>query len=213
MKFVLLAILFVAASFFQPLVAQTDAELLPSVASSSTAPAVSSRFDAEEPAWGLTVIALLLGGFLVMFLEIAIIPGFGAAGIIGLIGLGGGIALAYLKLSLGMAVAATIGAAAGLVILLIWFFYYFPNTSLGKKFVLEAESSVEDGCIAVQDLSQYVGKTGVTQTMLRPSGIALVDGERLDVISDCEFIEKGTPIKIVKESSGRLVVAVIETQE
>jgi membrane-bound serine protease (ClpP class) len=142
-----------------------------------------------------------------MFLEIAIIPGFGAAGIIGLIGLIGGLALAYIKLSTGMAVAATLGAVFGVIILLLWFFYVFPNTSLGKKFVLEAESSVEDGCIAVQDLKKYVGKEGVTQTMLRPSGIAIVEGERLDVISDCEFIEKGTQIKIVKESSGRLLVA------
>jgi membrane-bound serine protease (ClpP class) len=149
----------------------------------------------------------MLGGFLFLFLEIAIIPGFGAAGIIGLLLLGSGLVFAFLKLSMTMAVAATVSAMVGLVFLLIWFFYYFPKTSLGKKFVLEAESSVEDGCIAVQDLKRYVGKEGVTQTMLRPSGIALVEGERLDVISDCEFLEKGTPVKIVKATGGRLVVA------
>ncbi len=204
---VLISLLLILSFFsFQPIFAAGDNEIIPEATTTEAAePPPTSASD--EPAWGLTVIGLLLGGLLFMFLEIAIIPGFGAAGIIGLIGLIGGLALAYIKLSTGMAVAATLGAVFGVIVLLLWFFYVFPNTSLGKKFVLEAESSVEDGCIAVQDLKKYVGKEGVTQTMLRPSGIAIVEGERLDVISDCEFIEKGTEIKIVKESGGRLMVA------
>lgn len=211
MKILILVTLVVAISFLQPLVVSADGDILPEI-NTSTQDEKSATPASEEPAWGLTVIGLLLGGLLFMFLEIAIIPGFGAAGIIGLIGLIGGLALAYVKLSTGMAIAATVGAVFGTVLLILWFFYVFPNTRLGKQFVLEAESSVEDGCVAVQDLRKYVGKEGVTQTMLRPSGIAIVDGERLDVISDCEFVEKGTPIKIVKESGGRLVAAPIDPE-
>ncbi|GAB4282829.1 MAG: hypothetical protein Kow0029_28580 [Candidatus Rifleibacteriota bacterium] len=185
-----------------------DSKILPEVSAPVTDR--SSQGLVEEPAWGLTIVALMLGGFLFLFMEIAIIPGFGAAGIIGILLLGCGLVLAFMKLSTTMAVLVTMAAIIGLVLLLGWFFFYFPNTSLGKKFVLQAESTVENGCIAVQDLKKYVGKEGVATTVLRPSGIALVDGERLDVISDCEFIEKGTPIKIVKESGGRLVVTAVE---
>jgi membrane-bound ClpP family serine protease len=160
----------------------------------------------EQPAWGMTIVALIMGGFLFLFLEIAVIPGFGLAGIIGLLMLITGLVFAFLKLSLAMAGLATFGAGVGLIALLIWFFCYFPNTRMGQAFVLSEESSVEDGCIAIQDLKQYVGKEGITQTMLRPSGIALVDGEKLDVISDCEFIEKGVAIKITKLKNGRLLV-------
>ncbi len=207
MKFLFSVILFML--LFMPVFAGTDAELIPQV---NQTPTSAPSEPTKEPAWGLTVIGLLLGGFLFMFLEIAIIPGFGAAGIIGLIGIIGGLALAYMKLSFGMATAATVAAALGLVILLVWFFYYFPHTSLGKKFVLEAESSTEDGCIAIRDLKKFVGKEGVTQTMLRPSGIAIVEGERIDVITDCEFIEKDTRVKIVKEKGGRLVAAAIDPE-
>lgn len=211
MKFALLSItLILSVLFFCPAFAGVDAEILPEV--SATNAATPSVNQVEEPAWGVVIIGLLLGGFLFLFLEIAIIPGFGAAGIIGILLLGSGLILAYMKLSTGAAVAATMGAILGLMLLIIWFFYYFPHTSIGKKFVLEAESSVEDGCIAVQDMARYVGKEGVTTTVLRPSGIAVIDGERLDVISDCEFIEKGTLIKVVKETGGHLVVVAKESE-
>lgn len=208
----LFLVLLMSFTIFCPVLAAPDGEILPEVAVAKKND-VPARSMVEEPAWGVTIVALILGGFLFLFLEIAIIPGFGAAGIIGLLMLGSGLVLAYMKLTTSMAVAATFAAGVGLVLLIVWFFYYFPHTSIGKKFVLETESSVEDGCIGVQDLRKFVGKEGVTTTMLRPSGIALVEGERLDVISDCEFVEKGTPIKIVKESGGRLVIAVIESDE
>ncbi|MGM0599657.1 MAG: NfeD family protein [Candidatus Rifleibacteriota bacterium] len=167
----------------------------------------------SKPAWGVTIVGLMLGGFLFMFIEIAIIPGFGIAGIIGLLMLGVGLALAFMKLTMGMAMAATALSLIGLALLIIWFFYFFPGTSMGKRFVLEAESSVGDGCIAVEDLQKWVGKTGKTKTMLRPSGIVVVDGERLDVMSDCEFIDKDKPVKIIRVNNGRMIVTINEIEE
>ena len=196
------ALLF-CVSFSQAIYAQSDS-LIPEKKAEETIPAKSSADDSsakeksEEPAWGITVISLLLGGFVFLFLEIAIIPGFGAAGIIGLLLLAGGIVLSFMKLTLNMAIAATMGAVTGLFLLLLWFFYVFPHTTFGKKFVLESKSSVEDGCVAVRDLSQYVGKEGVAASMLRPSGIAKIGDERLDVITDCEYLKKGTKIKVIK---------------
>lgn len=196
-----------------PVMAGVDgAELLPTktVASgtdggNSDAPASFSD-QAEKPAWGMMVIALMLAGFLFLFLEIAIIPGFGVTGIIGILLLGGGIIAAYLKLSSGMAVFATFAGIGGVILLLLWFFFVFPKTSLGRNFVLATESSASDGFVAVEDMQRYIGKEGITTTMLRPSGIARIDGERLDVITDGEFVEKGVKIKVVKASAGRIIV-------
>jgi membrane-bound serine protease (ClpP class) len=208
-KFAVFIILLCASTLYMPVFAQEAEDLIPENISVASAPAESSM---KKPAWGFTVVALLLGGFLFMFAEIAIIPGFGIAGIIGIIMLVAGLALAFLKLSPGMAIGATLGAGAGLVGLLIWFFYYFPSTSIGKMFVLSEESSVDDGCIAIEDLKQHVGKQGITQTMLRPSGIAVFEDERLDVMSDCEFIEKGVKIKIIGLKGGRLRVIPVEEE-
>lgn len=176
----------------------------------TTSQKASDALDGTPHEWGLAVVGFLLGGFLFLFMEIAIIPGFGIAGILGFILILAGIVFAFLKLSLNMALAATGGAIVGVVLLLLWLFYVFPNTSLGKKFVLQGSSSVEDGYVAVRDLSRYVGREGVAVSMLRPSGVAKIDGDRMDVITDCEYIEKGTKIKVIKAKAGRIIVAPLE---
>jgi len=167
----------------------------------------------QEPPWGITVVLLMLGGFFFMFMEIAIIPGFGVTGIIGSLLLMGGIIAAYLKLSTMMAIAATFAGVFGVAVLMLWFFLVFPKTSMGKQFVLETDSSVSDGFIAVENMQRYEGRQGVSLTMLRPSGIARIDGERLDVITDGEFVEKGVAIKVVKTGAGRIIVSPVENDD
>lgn len=56
------------------------------------------------------------------------------------------------------------------------------------------------------DRKDLVGKTGVAQTVLRPSGRALIDGELVDVITEGEFYEPGTAIRVVAATGGRTVV-------
>lgn len=202
-----------------PFLAGAQVDLLPEkVPGSETRQTLSSGtspLDApvEEPAWGMIVAVFMLGGFFFLFLEIAIIPGFGVTGIIGLLLLGGGIAAAYLKLSSGMAVFTTFAAVFGVILLLLWFFFVFPKTRFGKNFVLQTDSSTSEGFLAVEDLSRYNGKEGVTTTVLRPSGIARIDGERLDVITDGEFVEKGVKIKVVKTIAGRVIVTTISSED
>lgn len=212
MRSIFPVICLILAIFLAPvfLSAQTDTLLPEKVAGSQQSDkatgSVALTDKAEKPAWGMMVITLMLGGFLFLFLEIAIIPGFGITGIIGILLLGGGIVAAYMKLSSGMAVFATFAGVVGVILMLLWFFLVFPKTRMGKNFVLSAESSAADGFVAVEDLQRYVGKEGVATTMLRPSGIARVDGERIDVITDGEFVEKGAKIKVVKAVAGRIIV-------
>jgi membrane-bound ClpP family serine protease len=179
------------------------ADLLPEkIAPGSAVATEAVAISDTEPSWGIIVILLMLGGFFFMFMEIAIIPGFGMTGIIGIVLLLGGIIAAYMKLSTFMAVLATLGGIFGVVLLMLWFFFVFPKTRLGKQFVLEADSSVENGYIAVDDNERYIGKTGVTTTVLRPSGIARIEGERVDVITDGEFVEKGVEIRVPRSKTG-----------
>ena len=42
--------------------------------------------------------------------------------------------------------------------------------------------------------------------MLRPAGFALIDGERVDVVSDGEPIEAGTAVEVVRVDGNRIVV-------
>jgi membrane-bound serine protease (ClpP class) len=63
-------------------------------------------------------------------------------------------------------------------------------------------SGSEDGASA----KSYVGLTGEAATDLHPAGKGIFDGEFLDIISDGEYVEKGTPLKIVKHEGSRIVV-------
>lgn len=208
--FLLLLIIMLALPAFAGV---SDAELLPQKGTETAQPAESSpgADKGEEPAWGLTVVMLLLGGFLFMFLEIAVIPGFGVTGILGILLLAGGLATAFLKLSMPMALTATFTAILGVILLLLWFFLVFPKTSMGKQFILQTDASNKDGFVAVDDNSAYIGREGVTVTMLRPSGIAKIDGERVDVMTDGEFVEKGVKVKVTKTRQNTIIVAPVES--
>ncbi len=196
---------------FLPFIAYGGVDLLPekTASVSSDIPIAAESAD-QAPPWGVIVVLLMIGGFFFMFLEIAIIPGFGMTGIIGISMLLGGIITAYMKMSTMMAVLATFAGIFGVGGLMLWFFLVFPKTSMGRQFVLETDSSAAEGFVAVEDMQKYEGRQGVTLTMLRPSGIARIDGERLDVITDGEFVEKGVTIKVVKTGAGRIIVAPVE---
>ena len=75
--------------------------------------------------------------------------------------------------------------------------------------ILKESALADDGSSAVDDNSRYVGLEGVAITNLRPSGNAKILDERVDVITDGQFVDKGTPIKVVKAVAGRVVVAPI----
>jgi membrane-bound serine protease (ClpP class) len=50
------------------------------------------------------------------------------------------------------------------------------------------------------------GATGVALSDLRPSGIASIDGERVDVVTEGEHIPEGEPIEVVSDEGYRRVV-------
>jgi membrane-bound serine protease (ClpP class) len=54
--------------------------------------------------------------------------------------------------------------------------------------------------------SSLLGSTGVALTQLRPSGMASINGQRVDVVAETGLIERGTPIKVVQVEGVRVVV-------
>jgi membrane-bound serine protease (ClpP class) len=82
-------------------------------------------------------------------------------------------------------------------------------TNLGI-FLGEATTK-EEGFTSADRRADLVGKEGVAMTDLRPSGTGLFGEERLDVVSDSEWIEHGTPIRIVASEGYRHVVRPVKT--
>ena len=52
----------------------------------------------------------------------------------------------------------------------------------------------------------YLEKSGKTLTDLRPSGMADIDGEKVDVVSRGEYIDKGTDIVVISVQGNQVIV-------
>ncbi len=72
---------------------------------------------------------------------------------------------------------------------------------------LKHELSQKDGVVSQkEDLEKYVKMKGVSVTDLRPAGIAEIDSQRLDVVTDAEYIDAGTSVIVTGVTGNRIVV-------
>ena len=149
----------------------------------------------------LPALILLILGFGLVLVEMYI-PGFGAPGILGILGLVAGIAL--FARSPVEALVITIVIVALLCIALSVSIRSATKGRLSNSRLILHEVSVSE--VDEDDMHFFVGKTGVARTPLRPSGIAEFDGVRLNVVSDGEWIETGKPLQVVRVEGNRIVV-------
>ncbi len=154
----------------------------------------------------LLTVLLLLGGLVFLAAELIILPGFGVAGIIGMLLLIGGSAVSWLAFG---STWGSIVVACTVVLGILLAVVAFRSRALRKKFVLDA-SLQHGGGTASEDMSGLVGLEGEARSDLRPAGIATVDDRRLDVVSEGGFIKNGARIKIVAVDGPRVVVAKAE---
>jgi membrane-bound serine protease (ClpP class) len=158
-------------------------------------------------------ILMFIIGVALILLEIFVIPGFGIAGISGII-----LVFASLFFSLvggdpfldfELVSRAIIQLSLSLVIALVLIFVlakYLPNTTVFKKFVLsESEKSV-DGFSSHSFAENLIGSEGIALTTLRPAGTAEINGRRVDVMTESEYVEKGKKIKVLAVDGIRVLV-------
>lgn len=76
-----------------------------------------------------------------------------------------------------------------------------------SKASLRTELTSKSGVISQsEELATFAGKEGVTVTHLHPSGIALIDGKRVDVVTGGEFITRNTPVEVAAVTGNQVVV-------
>lgn len=76
-----------------------------------------------------------------------------------------------------------------------------------RRMVLDTELPAGEGFASTPAADRaWFGKRGLAASPLRPAGIAEIEGERVDVVSDGEFIETGEPITVVRVDGNRIVV-------
>jgi membrane-bound serine protease (ClpP class) len=160
--------------------------------------------------WEELLLALL--GVFLFALELFVIPGFGIVGILGLLALLGALVMSTLGAGShsGFVLWAVVrmGFSVALAIVLTALFLKFlPKLPIGRKLILSTALETSDGFSSAPPTDyQWLGRTGLAHSTLRPAGIADFQGHRVDVVSDGEFIDAGAPIRVLHVDGNRIVV-------
>lgn len=152
----------------------------------------------------LAMLAFLIG-IIALVLEIFILPGFGVAGMAGLILVGWGVLL--LAVDFTQATAALVVALVATVVIFFLGLKLFGKFKLWQRMTLVTKQYKETGYVSSQsELALFIGKTGLAMTPLRPAGAVEIDGRRLDVVTEGDFIAPGTRVRVIKVEGTRVVV-------
>jgi membrane-bound serine protease (ClpP class) len=160
--------------------------------------------------WGELLLAL--GGVALLLLEVFVIPGFGFAGLLGIAALlaalvmsvvGSGATPEFVMLAAGRILVSLLAAVLASFVML----RFMPRTPFGRRLILDTGlgAGQEYGSAPEGDV-RWLGKRGRASSPLRPAGIADIEGARVDVVSEGEMIEPGTPVEVTRVDGNRIVV-------
>ena len=157
----------------------------------------------------LLLLALGLG---LLLAEVFVTPGFGILGILGIGALLGGLALSLVgdgatapilvQAAVQVMVSLVIAIAGALLLLRV-----LPRLPFARSLVLEDGLSAGAGYASPPETDRrWLGARGIAASPLHPAGVADLGGERVDVVSDGEFIEAGAAIEVTRVDGNRIVV-------
>lgn len=142
-------------------------------------------------------------GLILTIIEIYV-PGFGVWGIAGITCFIIGIIVTADTLIEALILMMILLAILGIFFTII--LHSISKGKLPKSMVLESSMKKEDGYISTSDMKYFLEKCGTALTVLRPAGTVDFDGVKLDVVSEGEFIPKGTKVEVIKVEGRRIVV-------
>lgn len=153
------------------------------------------------------ILCLVLGLGLVLYEMFT--PGFHLPGILGVMALIAAVILRAKTLTDGLITFALL-----LVLLVVLAFFFWRSLTKGRlsKSVVVLKESIDAQSTDREGLRALIGREGICLTPLRPAGNAEFDGQRVDVVSEGEFLQKGTRVVVMRVQGLRVLVkAVSET--
>lgn len=156
---------------------------------------------------GYETLILFIIGIVLVILEFFLAGGI--AGLLGAVAIVVSIILAggnpmFMAYSVLIAIAV---AVSGMVIIMKFF---GRKLHLLNKVVLMDSTDTESGYVSNVNRVELLGKKAITITPLRPSGTIDMEGERIDVVSQGSYIDRGKHVIIVKVEGSRIVVREFE---
>ncbi|WP_301108142.1 nodulation protein NfeD [Sporosarcina sp.] len=149
-----------------------------------------------------TLILFLLGvGLIIAEFFIA----GGIAGVFGVLAIIGSILLAGTNLAF-MAISVLIAMAVASIGAVVIMKFFGKKLHLLNKIILMDTMDTESGYVSNENRTDLLNKVAVTLTPLYPSGVAELDGERIDVVSEGRYIDRDKEVVIVAVEGFRIVV-------
>ena len=161
---------------------------------------------------GWEELLLVVVGLVLLAIEAFVLPGFGVAGILGATAVIGALVLSMVGpgyttqflLITGTRVGFAMVLAVGVGLLML---RWLPRLPFGRQLVLETEMGSAQGYASAPAADTLLlGRRGHAATPLHPAGIAEIDGQRVDVVSDGDPVDAGEAVEVTRVDGNRVVV-------
>ncbi len=166
-------------------------------------------------------LLIFFTGLILIGIEIFALPGFGIAGITGIILMVLGLSLAMVDniifewdftaglVAVFKSICIVVASAAAALVLSIWLGRSFFNSPRLQRIMLQAEQKSSEGYVSFDDLSGMIGTVGTARSILRPAGKVDIDGKLYDAICEVGYINPGERVKVIRYETGQLYVVKI----
>ncbi len=167
-------------------------------------------------------IAVFVVGIVLIAVEVFVLPGFGIAGIAGLIATIGALILVMLNndafdfsfvdpKEIFYAISSTGLALLGAIVLMFFGGIRLTNSKFFNRIALVEVQDKEEGYTSsFYKEKTLVGKQGAAYTNLRPSGKVMIDGEIYDAYTRGNYIAEQSPIEVISDEGTSLKVKEIK---
>lgn len=167
-------------------------------------------------------ILLFIAGLLLLGVEIFVIPGFGVAGISGIVLMVTGLTLSMIEnvgfdfsfSGLDKVVQSLLIVMISSILAIVGSLYFggkFITSPMFSRLILKSEQTTQSGYSSV-DLKEksLIGKMGVTLSMMRPIGKIEIDGEQYSATAETGFIEKDEKVLVTRFEAAQLFVRKVD---
>lgn len=157
---------------------------------------------------GLEAVILLVLGIVLLIAEF-FVPG-------GILGVLGAISILVSLFMTGynvthMAMSIAIALILAITVAVILYRRIGLEKGIFRHIVLTDRTTTDLGYVSTEVRDELLDQVGIAVTPLRPTGVVMIGNERVDVVSEGHFIEKGKKVKVVHVEGLRVVVREIES--
>ena len=159
----------------------------------------------------LIPILVILAGLALIAIEVYLIPGFNIVGVVGFLVIIFGVGYSYNE-------TGAVGGTAfllGSILLTGGMFMFMWKSGAWDRFILATNLKSDERVIAREsaDRAKYLGQVGTAITPLRPTGIVEIAKQRIEVMTEGEYIAAGSIVTIVAMDRRRYFVRMATPEE